>query len=73
MLWRTIVGHNNGDGNIAILSSRNAVDLGLAEELAESWNNRLIGFESDTVGIVDYVAVQRYETGEWITISEFEG
>jgi hypothetical protein len=75
MVYRTIVGHSNDDGSVAILSSRNAVDLGLAEELAESWFNRLIGFESDTVGIVDYVGLQRWEdeSGEWVTMSEFEG
>ena len=75
MLYRTIVGHSNDDGTISILSSRNAVDLGLAEELAESWFNRLMGFESDTVGIVDYVGLQRWdnERDEWVNMSEFEG
>lgn len=75
MVYRTIVGHSNSDGTISILSSRNAVDLGLAEELAESWFNRLIGFESDTVGIVNYVGLQRWddESDEWANMSEFEG
>ena len=75
MIYRTIVGHSNDDGTIWILSSRNAVDLGLAEELAESWFNRLMGFESDQVGIVNYVGLQRWddESDEWVNMSEFEG
>ena len=73
-LYRTII--TNEDRQI--ISSRNTEFLDLAEELAESWNTKMMGAESG-YGILCYIAVQKLEhelknvgLNIWETITEFE-
>jgi hypothetical protein len=73
-IYRTII--TNGDRQV--VSARNFDLLADAEELAESWNNKMLGRESD-YGILSYIAVQKLEQELesvglqiWETLTEFE-
>ena len=72
--YRTII--TNGDRQV--VSARNFDLLADAEELAVSWNNKMLGRESD-YGILSYIAVQKLEQELesvglqiWETLTEFE-
>lgn len=72
--YRTII--TNGDRQV--VSARNFDLLADAEELAESWNNKMLGRESG-YGILSYIAVQKLEQELksvglqiWETLTEFE-
>jgi len=70
MIYRTII--TNEDRRI--VSARNTVDKDLAEELAESWFNKMLGMETG-YGTLSYIAVQSScETGDdyWETLTEYE-
>ncbi len=69
-IYRTII--TNEDRHI--ISARNTVDKDLAEELAESWANKMLGRETG-YGTLSYIAVQSsLEFGDdyWETVTEFE-
>lgn len=72
--YRTII--TNKDRQV--VSARNFDLLADAEELAESWNNKMLGRESG-YGILSYIAVQKLEQELksiglqiWETLTEFE-
>ncbi len=61
-----------------VVSARNFDLLVDAEELAQSWNNKMLGRESG-YGILSYIAVQKLEQELnsvglqiWETLTEFE-
>lgn len=72
--YRTII--TNKDRQV--VSKRNFDLLADAEELAESWNNKMLGRDSG-YGILSYIAVQKLEQELesvglqiWETLTEFE-
>ena len=74
MTYRTLIGNTNDDGIVSIASQRVTLDRQLAEELAEHWNNRMMGREHDAIGTLTYIAVQSLEEdgARWETLTEYE-
>lgn len=73
-IYRTIITTEDRQ----VISARNFELLQDAEELAESWNNKMLGRQSD-YGTLAYIAVQKIDkelksigVNIWETISEFE-
>jgi len=69
MIYRTII--TNEDRRI--VSARNTVDKDLAEELAESWFNKMLGIQTG-YGTLSYIAVQSSleSRDDWQTLTEYE-
>lgn len=72
--YRTLIGHTNIDGVVLPASTRHTQELCMAEELAEHWNNRMLGQVHGQVGTLNYIAVQKHdeELALWETLTEFE-
>jgi len=68
-IYRTII--TNEDRRI--VSARNTIDKDLAEELAESWFNKMLGMETG-YGTLSYIAVQSSceSRDDWRTLTEYE-
>jgi hypothetical protein len=73
-VYRTIIATEDRQ----VISARNFELKQDAEELAESWFERMLGYESD-YGTLAYIAVQKIDkelktigVNIWETVSEFE-